>query len=115
MTHDRIVMTSPFLLTPPHKDAKTVLLDVGDRRIDFQRLADSLAALRTQIVAPEAENRGHNRLWKALISDPIPPHKDAKTALLDVGDRRIDFQGLADRLAALSTQSVVREAGKMRP
>ena len=40
---------------------------------------------------------------------------DAKTALLDVGDRRIDFQGLADRLAALSTQFVVHEAGKMRP
>ena len=31
---------------------------------------------------------------------------DAKTVLLDVGDRRIDFQCLADRLAALSTQIV---------
>ena len=36
-----------------------------------------------------------------------PPIIDAKTALLDVGDRRIDFQCLADRLAALSTQVVV--------
>ena len=31
---------------------------------------------------------------------------DAKTVLLYVGDRRIDFQCLADRLAALSTQIV---------
>ena len=37
---------------------------------------------------------------------------DAKTALLEVGDRRIDFQGLADRLAALRTQVVVVEAKK---
>ena len=42
-------------------------------------------------------------------------HKDAKTVLLDVGDRLIDFQCLADRLAALSTQFVVLEAAKRRP
>ena len=40
---------------------------------------------------------------------------DAKTALLDVGDRRIDFQCLADRLAALSTQLVALEAAKRGP
>ena len=34
-------------------DAKTGLLDIGDRRIDLQCLADRLAALRTQIVAEE--------------------------------------------------------------
>ena len=39
-------------------DAKTILLDVGDRRIDFQCLADCLAALSTQVVAPEAAKRG---------------------------------------------------------
>ena len=50
-------MTSPFLLTPPHKDAKTVLLDVGDRRIDFQRLADRFAALGAQLVHPEAKKK----------------------------------------------------------
>ena len=40
---------------------------------------------------------------------------DAKTALPDVGDRRIDLEGLADSLAALRTQIVVHEAAKMRP
>ena len=40
---------------------------------------------------------------------------DAKTALLDVGDRRIDFQGLADRLAALGAQPVAVEAAKSDP
>ena len=38
-------------------DAKAVLLDVGDRRIDFQCFADRLAALCTQIVAAEAAKR----------------------------------------------------------
>ena len=49
------------------------------------------------------------------MSSCYPPHKDAKTVLLDVGDRLIDFQCLADRLAALSTQFVVLEAAKRRP
>ena len=40
---------------------------------------------------------------------------DAKTALLDVGDRRIDLQCLADSLAALGAQIVLLEAAKMRP
>ena len=40
---------------------------------------------------------------------------DAKTVLPDVGDRPIDFQCLADRLAALGAQLVVLEAAKMRP
>ena len=40
---------------------------------------------------------------------------DAKRALPDVGDRRIDFQCLADRLAALSAQVVVVEAAKRGP
>ena len=39
-------------------DAKTVLLDVDDRPIDFQCLADRLAALCTQFVALEAAKRG---------------------------------------------------------
>ena len=39
-------------------DAKTVLLDVGDRPIDFQCLGDRLAALGTQVVVPEAAKRG---------------------------------------------------------
>ena len=39
-------------------DAKTVLLDVGDRRIDFQCLADRLAAHCTQVVDLEAAKRG---------------------------------------------------------
>ena len=34
-------------------DAKTALPDVGDRRIDLEGLADSLAALGAQFVAPE--------------------------------------------------------------
>ena len=51
------MMTSPFLLTPPYNDAKTALLDVGDRRVDFQGLADRLAARRTQIVLVEAAKR----------------------------------------------------------
>ena len=40
---------------------------------------------------------------------------DAKTVLLDVGDRPIDFQCPADRLAALCTQVVVLEAAKSGP
>ena len=44
-----------------------------------------------------------------------PPIMDAKTALLDVGDRRVDFQCLADRLAALSAQFVEAEAAKRGP
>ena len=40
---------------------------------------------------------------------------DAKTALLDVGDRRIDLEGLADSLAGLCIQVVDTEAAKMRP
>ena len=40
---------------------------------------------------------------------------DAKTALPDVGDRRIDLEGLADSLAGLTVQSVAIEAEKMRP
>ena len=40
---------------------------------------------------------------------------DAKTALLYVGDRLIDFQCLADRLAALSTQVVAIKAAKRGP
>ena len=39
-------------------DTKTVLLDGGDRRIDFQCLADRLPALCTQVVVPEAAKRG---------------------------------------------------------
>ena len=45
-------------LYPPIMDAKMVLRDVGDRRIDFQCLADRLAALSTQVVALEAAKRG---------------------------------------------------------
>ena len=41
----------------PHKDAKTVLLYVGDRLIAFQCLADRLAALSTQFVVIEAAKR----------------------------------------------------------
>ena len=44
-------------LYPPIMDAKTVLLDVGDRRIDFQCLADRLAALCIQVVVLKAEKR----------------------------------------------------------
>ena len=44
-----------------------------------------------------------------------PPMMDAKTALPDVGDRRIDLEGLADSLAALGAQFVPPEAAKMRP
>ena len=40
---------------------------------------------------------------------------DAKAVLLDVGDRPIDFQCLADRLAALCTQFVVLETAKKGP
>ena len=40
---------------------------------------------------------------------------DAKTVLLDVGDRPINFQCLADRLAALGAQSVAVEAAKRGP
>ena len=40
---------------------------------------------------------------------------DAKTALPDVGDRRIDLQCLADRLTALRTQIVAVEAAKSGP
>ena len=40
---------------------------------------------------------------------------DAKTVLPDVGDRLVDFQCLADRLAALGAQLVPLEAAKMRP
>ena len=40
---------------------------------------------------------------------------DAKTGLLDIGDRRIDLQCLADRLAALRTQIVVVETAEGPP
>ena len=43
------------------------------------------------------------------------PHEDAKTVLLDVGDRLIDFQCLADRLAALGAQLIGGEAAKSDP
>ena len=55
---------------------------------------------------------------KGMMSDQMssyPAITDAKTALHDVGDRRIDFQGPADRLAALRTQIVVVEAAKRGP
>ena len=40
---------------------------------------------------------------------------DAKTVLPDVDDRLIDFQCLADRLAALGAQVGVIEAAKSGP
>ena len=40
---------------------------------------------------------------------------DAIVALLDVGDRGVDFQCLADRLAALRAQFGVPEAAKSGP
>ena len=40
---------------------------------------------------------------------------DAKTALLDIGDRRVDLQGLADRLAALGAQSIAEETAEGPP
>ena len=40
---------------------------------------------------------------------------DAKPVLPDVGDRLVDFQCLADRLAGLTVQSVVIEAAKSDP
>ena len=40
---------------------------------------------------------------------------DAKTGLLDVGDRRIDLEGLADSLAALGAQAVFVEAANKTP
>ena len=55
---------------------------------------------------------------KVMMSDQMsscPPITDAKTALLDVGDRRIDLEGLADLFAGLGTHVVLPEAGKMRP
>ena len=58
MGGSKLMMTSSFHYPPPIMDAKTALLDVGDRRIDFQCLADRLAALSTQIVVPEAAKRG---------------------------------------------------------
>ena len=45
----------------------------------------------------------------------MPPIIDATAALLDVGDRRIDFQCLADRLAALGAQLIGGEAAKSDP
>ena len=39
-------------------NAMAALLDVSDRRIDFQCLADRLAALGAQFVEPEAAKRG---------------------------------------------------------
>ena len=50
-----------------------------------------------------------------MSNSPLTPMMDAKTGLLDVGDRRIDLEGLADRLAALGAQLVPLEAAKMRP
>ena len=38
-----------------------------------------------------------------------------KMPLLDVSDRRVDFQGLADRRAALGAQIVAGEAAKSDP
>ena len=38
-------------------DAKTGLLDVGDRRVDLEGLGNCLAGLRTHIVALEAANK----------------------------------------------------------
>ena len=59
------------------------------------------------------------RLRTDLIMGPGSYHPapimDAKTALLDVGDRRVDFQCLADRLAALTVQIVQLKAAKRGP
>ena len=41
--------------------------------------------------------------------------KQGAYGLPDVGDRGVDLEGLADRLAALSTQIVVVEAAKREP
>ena len=98
-------------------DAKTALLDVGDRRIDLEGLADRLATLGAQIVLVETAEGPHNEVSSKNRSNPHhnPPIMDAKTALPDVGDRRIDLEGLADSLAALGAQLVELEAAKMRP
>ena len=58
---------------------------------------------------------GGSKVMMSNESHHNPPHKDAKTVLLDVGNRRIDLERLANHFAALSTQSVVLEAAKMRP
>ena len=38
-----------------------------------------------------------------------------KMPLLDVSDRRVDFEGLGDRCAALGAQLIGREAAKSDP
>jgi len=49
------------------------------------------------------------------IDPSFLPLMDAKTALPDVGDRRIDLECLADRLAGLTVQVVFLEAAKSDP
>ena len=61
------------------------------------------------------------RLRTDLIMGPrsyYPPHNEiykAYAALLDVGDRGVDLEGLGDCLAALGAQLVVPDAAKGTP
>ena len=58
---------------------------------------------------------GGSKVMMSNESHHNPPIIDATAALLDVGDRRIDFQCLADRLAALGAQLIDGEAAKSDP
>ena len=46
---------------------------------------------------------------------PQQTQNKACTGLLDVGDRRVDLEGLADRLAALVAQFIVVETAEGPP
>jgi len=93
--------------------------DAGNCFVGLEEFGNHLHRVEVQVVASEAAKWGNGAIIRLVLNiDQIPlspPHKDAKTVLLDVGDRRIDFQCLADRLAALCTQVVVPEAAKRGP
>ena len=64
-----------------------------------------MTRLRTDFIrGPDLINTPHNET-----------RNQAYTDLLDVGDRPVDLEGLADRFAGLGTHVVLLEAGKMRP
>ena len=50
-----------------------------------------------------------------MSNNVITSRNKAYTGLLDVGDRCVDLEGLADRLAALRAQFVVPESAEGPP
>jgi hypothetical protein len=96
-------------------------LDVGDRRVDLERLGDRDATLGAEFGERQAANEGVTK--KGTIGMLLPPRGNKKMnfeevvtrglrALLDGGDRLVDLESLSDRDTTLGADRVVRQAAK---